>query len=229
MESIRLALLGRSISHSRSENIYRESLKKPLVYKYFDFQKSSEIPSLENIFTDIDGLSITNPYKDHFLNDVIIDDQLKPLKAINCIGKRDENYYGTNTDYFALLDIIGEIQNLNQAIILGNGAMARVLIEILNIKKVSYSQIFRKQNGPLENLDLSNHSGDVIFNTCDRNFVFNGKVKKNVLFYDLNYDFFPHQEFFKNNNYLYIDGFDLLKKQAFYALKFWFSPGFLKT
>ena len=63
----------------------------------------------------------------------------------------------------------------------------------------------------------------IIINACSRNFVFQGNIPKECVFWDLNYIYEPHfyiKEIVKE----YIDGLELLKLQAKHALDFWNLP-----
>ena len=72
--NLRLALIGQSIGHSKSECIYRELLAGSgvnLSYQMLDCATSVDIPSLAELGDRFDGVSITSPYKRFFFDKVI--------------------------------------------------------------------------------------------------------------------------------------------------------------
>ena len=127
---ISLALLGKEISHSKSQELYTELLSQKLIYTKYDIHDFKDIPTLDKIFEKSSGLSITSPYKRHFLSQVHMTEEIKGLNAINCIKRISDNKYeGTNTDYLALKDIFKQlIQKYKtlEFVILGAGSMSNV-------------------------------------------------------------------------------------------------------
>lgn len=219
---IHLGLIGKDISHSKSQKMYEELLGKKINYDLMDYSSSEEIPSLDEIFQKVQGLSITSPYKNHFLNQVKL---AGDFEAINCIRKEGDQYFATNTDALALKEILPKLIaqfSPVEIIVLGDGPMATLTLDILNNDCI---QLSRKQNGALESFDFVQFSKKegkkLILNACSRNFVYSGKIDKNYIFYDYNYDFLPHKNYLETNVFSYIDGIHLLKLQALHALKFW--------
>lgn len=223
---IHLGLLGKNIGHSLSERIYSEKLPE-LSYHLFDIEQEELIPDLPNIFSTVQGLSITSPYKRFFFDSVKLKPEIEKLQAINCIKKQGGDFFGTNTDYLACEKILEELldgHGFQLIILLGSGAMAYLLTQLMIQQGIEFVQYFRKKDGPLEFLDLSKGRKDdqsaLIINSCAREFHFQGKMSSTDLFWDLNYSHLFHQDRFKNSSH-YLDGFGLLKLQAEFALEFW--------
>ena len=105
---ISLSLIGKNISHSKSQNCYEKLLGRKIKYSLIDCPSENDIPSLEDIFRNCQGLSVTSPYKKFFLNKVIVGEEIQNLNAINCIRKNDNVFEGTNSDYFALTAVVVE-------------------------------------------------------------------------------------------------------------------------
>ena len=217
---LKLALIGKDISHSKSQSMYEDLLGVEVGYTLLDYKCSGDIPEVSEVFSNLDGLSITSPYKQHFLNQVNVVSEVEPLKSINCISKVGNIFYGTNTDYFALKEIIADRFMKKNFIILGDGVMARVTIQILNHLGLSYEQFSRKKSGDLNKVSL-NGENLLIINTCSRDFVLNREPSSDAIFWDYNYSFEPHVSYFKSISTSYIDGLELLRLQARYALEFW--------
>jgi len=210
---VKLGLIGKKLAHSKSEQVYRELLDLEFTYDLLEYSNENHIPQAQKLLANYDGLSITSPYKKHFLEQVILDDKIKSLKAINCLYKKDGKIYGANTDYEAIKILIGNYTLKNVAI-LGDGAMSFLCQKILIEKEISFEIFSRKSLGDISNLDLTKYS--LVINCCSRDYSFAGTVSNETTFWDLNYSM-THQASFA----LYEDGLELLKLQAKLALKYW--------
>ena len=231
LKKYKLALVGKNISHSRSEDVYRHLIGQGLErYSRIDCGEAKEIPTLEEIFLTNDGLSITAPYKQHFLGDVYREDGISNLDAINCIRRKNSRFEGTNTDYLALCDLIPDYVerfSITKIVIFGSGAMAKVTRAVLQkMTGLFYEFIDRKSyQGKMSEINFSKDDENnlMIINACGREFEFRGRVFADLLFFDYNYDFRPHADYLSSQCH-YIDGSELLKRQGQYALDFWGIP-----
>jgi shikimate dehydrogenase len=221
---LKLALIGKNIQHSKSPEIYNKLLGK-INYDLLDFNSVNDIPSPEELFLKYDGINITSPYKECFVNMVELIDEAKIFKAINCLRKNSK-IEGCNTDYLAIKNLLlnykQTIQNLN-VLVLGDGVMARVLIFALNELNIKYKQKSRRLTSNFTQLNLSDEITQekwLVINSCSREYIYQNAVPENIIFWDLNYNFSSHQEHFKNKCE-YIDGHNLLMLQAEYAVSFW--------
>ncbi|GAB4012165.1 MAG: hypothetical protein Fur0010_07740 [Bdellovibrio sp.] len=226
---INLALIGKNISHSKSQMMYEKILGKKINYNLLDYKSENEIPPLGVIFNklDLQGLSITYPYKRHFLNQVEVDQEVASLGSINCIRKIGDKYLGTNTDFFAMKDILSKLiteNSFTSILILGNGNMSEVVKKILDQRGWLYQQLTRSQHGDLSGFDIRPFQSDnsLVINCCSRDMFFNGKIKDNSVFLDVNYGISDgHFKGKKPQSLTYIDGLELLELQAIYALNHW--------
>ncbi len=221
---LKLALLGKGISHSKSPSIYHELFDGKVDYQLLDIDSADKIPRLEELFSKIHGLSITAPYKRHFLKKVIMEDDVRKLEAINCIKRSGDVFEATNTDYLAAKEImLRENYTSKEIVILGDGAMAKmfnILLEKLGVKWTQYS---RRQNGDLNHINyehLHNLDNLLIINCCGRGFDFSQPMSKKSIFWDMNYEH-KHNQSFLSNKLTYVDGYELLYLQALAAKKFW--------
>ncbi len=163
---INLALLGKNIDHSKSPIIYKKFFEK-FSYKLLDYQDKVFIPSLKELFDkhNLLGLNITSPYKGHFLDQIDFSSPIvKKLGLINCIKKRGEKFFSENTDYFAVKYFLKKFykKNYKQFILLGNGSMAKITLDILDelshIYDISYFHYYRKKattHTPMKNYNKS--------------------------------------------------------------------------
>lgn len=219
---IRLALIGKNIGHSKSPELYRELLGIDHEYDLIDCHSEKELPSLKSLAKVYAGANITSPYKKNYFSKVSVSEELHEIGAINCLKLSGDVCLGANTDLMAIRSLILKLSNdvkSRSMIILGNGVMARVVIKVLRENNLAYQQFSRASDGNISTLDLRKAKRSVVINTCSRDFVFNGSLSNDTIFWDLNYDFPDHG--YLRNHVTYIDGYDLLKKQAEYAVKFW--------
>lgn len=219
----KLALVGKNIQHSKSQSIYEKLLLKKVEYSLLDYDSDKEIPLAEELLGRFEGISITAPYKKHFLNE--LDSNESPIKIINCLKKVKGKIIGTNTDYLACVEILNSFhkdKNINEYLILGDGAMADVIKNILEEKKLIYDQLSRsKHNLQKENINSLIKNNTLIINTCCREYKYSGIVSSNLYLWDLNYNLDHNAQLFDNQPDRYIDGMGLLELQAKYALSFW--------
>ncbi len=225
---IKLGLLGANISHSRSKEMYESLIGDKVDYKLIDIPLGEDVPDIKNYFGDMGlmGLSITYPYKKYFLEKVTIEnDLIKSLAAINCIEKRGDDFFATNTDYLAALHLLTHnyLGMYSHFILLGSGNMAQVFETAFKKLKVDFVSFNRRKDGDLNKLDYQSiikSKKTLIINTCSRQFEFSPRERIDCGFWDMNYSFEPHQKL-EQNGLVYHEGLDLLLEQAKFALKFW--------
>lgn len=230
---IKLALVGRHISHSLSPKIYRGLLQRPLEYDLLDYSAEADIEHASELLERYQGVSITSPYKEHFLDQVQVDSEVLSLKAINCLYLgSDQRIHGANTDFLAMQELIRRDiveKGVAQVLVLGAGAMARVTCEVLHQLNYPYQQLTRQQNGDLTSIDLNPFATKgpaFIINCCSRDFQFRGRFPSKSVFWDLNYAREKEAQQMKALGLSYHDGLELLEKQAFFALSKWqITPG----
>ncbi len=210
---IKLALIGKNISHSRSPEIYQKLLKKDHRYTLLDYVTEEQIPKAVDLLKEFSGISITSPYKTHFLNQVELSSEVQILGAINCLYKEGDQIFGANTDYDAIKKLLPE-QYTNRVALLGTGAMSKLFQILFGEKKIAFDLYGRKTHGDLNLLDYKSYS--LVINCCSREFDFTGELTTKNLFWDMNYSL-KHSGRIPN----YLDGSELLEFQARYALEYW--------
>jgi shikimate dehydrogenase len=229
----KLALVGKNIQHSKSPEIYRKILGTNIQYDLLDFEKAEDMPLAKDLLAIYDGISITSPYKKHFLPQIKLTNQAELLGAINCLKLSNGVIYGGNTDFLAIqnivIEFINKYNNLN-IIILGDGVMSDVTRHALaKFDTILFKVFSRKTVEQFDRLNLIdtfqlnflNGNQKLVINTCSRDFVFKGLIDRKTIFWDYNYSFsqqLPLVSAFVNQ---YIDGMPMLELQARYALSFW--------
>lgn len=226
---MKLALIGKDISHSKSPDLYREMLTDLTKYDLLDYSTSRDLPELDYLASRYDAVNITTPYKTHFVSEVEIrDDSVKTLGAINTIKFQSSGHKGSNTDLIAVRRILKDYLRVYRRIhliLLGSGVMARLtelVADELNLPLVQYSRL---NGNDMNCLDFSATSSaqTIVINACSRNYVFSGKINSDHVFWDYNYNFLPHQSSLPKMVKSYHDGQTLLRFQAEAAIEFWNS------
>jgi shikimate dehydrogenase len=225
----KFALIGRDISHSKSPEIYRKLISPKIEYDLLDYKESCLIPSARILLDNYDGINITSPYKKHFLEQIDLTPIALQVGAINCLKKSGDKIIGENTDYLAIVDILKELIETNKAldiVILGDGVMSRVVQVALRNLYLSAQVLSRKSTSSFDQLNLNQYfrnqeATPLVINTCAREYVFKGELPKNSFFWDFNYNFPQHSQYFFHKIQKYFDGLDMLERQAFYAVAFW--------
>lgn len=234
---LKLALVGKSIKHSRSPELYRKLISPNIKYDLLDYDGAYEIPSAQELLAEYDGINITSPYKKHFLEQVELTASAKKTGAINCLRKRNGHLEGDNTDYRAIVDILNDFQKSHEkleVILLGDGVMSKVTQIALDELGLPWKIFSRKLTEDFGQLNLELHFTEklvtpLIINTCAREFVFKGKMPSSAIFWDFNYSFEEHSLTLPAKITLYLDGFSMLEKQAQYAVSFWSGTGELTS
>lgn len=219
---LRLALLGKNISHSQSPRMYRELISAPFHYSLLDYEKENDIPPLDFLMTHLDGLNITSPYKQHFLSDVVLTPEAKKCQAINCLKKSHDQFIGHNTDYLAIQDLLGELE-FERVVLLGDGVMGKITLNILSDLKIKCDHFSRRITPLFNELDFKkmfNNERLLIINTCARDYIYKGELAPSAIFWDYNYSS-EKMSFHLSSQCSYLDGLALLQRQAWYAVKFW--------
>jgi len=221
----KFALIGKSIKHSKSEETYKKILKTDFIsYTHLDYDNDSDIPGLDLLFKEFNFISITAPYKESIYSKV---DSLErcsiEYSSVNAIKREGGKIIGTNTDLKAIEEVLKKYQNLGitNIILLGDGAMAKLVINInKKIKSFKIEQLSRSKKN-LDSLDQLLGENKLIINTCSREYKLKLEPKAMTYVWDFNYS----QEYEKNlvgNDFIkYENGLDLLTLQAKYALSFW--------
>ena len=134
---MKLALLGKSLSHSFSKSYFENKFQNKQLpnYSYQNLDVSNLDGLLELIKSEnLDGLNVTKPYKESvipLLNN--LDDTAKVIGAVNCIKviKDHGNFslVGYNTDYYGFGQSIKPfLEPIHQkALILGTGGASKAV------------------------------------------------------------------------------------------------------
>ena len=167
---IRYALLGKSLSHSFSEQYLSEKFFKEGINntEYINL----ELDNLNNLKDKIkelnlSGFNVTIPYKIKIISKLdSISNQAKIINAVNTVKVIKEKLHGFNTDIIGFTKSIAPLLNKRKtALVLGNGGSSKAIqfaLQKLNIswKVVSRNTDFDYHHITKETID----SVDIIIN-----------------------------------------------------------------
>lgn len=228
---MKLALIGKDISHSRSPAIYKKLFDREIHYDLLDFKSESELPDLNALAKTYRGVNITSPYKAHYFNQVIVHDSaVVALGLINTLKFTPSGTFGTNTDLVAVRSILTELKHQFKnphLILLGSGAMAKLTtlvaaelsLELTNLSRRDHPRLSELDVKPFEKTSVQN----IVINACSREFIFKGQQSPSNIFWDFNYNFIPHQNSLPFLVKAYHDGQEMLYLQAEAAKEFWLN------
>ena len=218
----KMALIGKNISHSKSKEVYQSILPQTYIdYDLLDYSSEAELETIKNAIQKYHGVSVTAPYKRAMFNLCEqVDESVRFLEAVNALKVVKGELLGTNTDYLASNELIDQykVREASHVLVLGDGSMSRVIVELLKRKGIEHDVLSRKQ-GNLKGFETGITNGSIVINTCSREYRL-PKIKQKVIVWDLNYGMDEHQTMYDNSNVFYINGYELLISQAKYALQF---------
>jgi len=150
------------LGHSFSKKYFTEKFVREGIqgcqFELYPIESISEFPQLLDRETNLEGLSVTIPYKEQVIPYL---DALEPacaqIGAVNCIRIRDGKKTGFNTDYLgfkhSLQSWLGtEIPN---ALVLGTGGASKAVQQALRDLEIPYRIVSRTQReGQLTYADL---------------------------------------------------------------------------
>ena len=130
---MQLGLIGRSLSHSFSKKYFEEKFKKENVFgsfKNFELNDISEFPGVLKQNPEIQGLSVTVPYKEQIIQYLDeVSPEAKEIGAVNCIHITGGKTIGYNTDIFGFKTSIKPFlePKHNRALIFGTGGSSKAV------------------------------------------------------------------------------------------------------
>jgi shikimate dehydrogenase len=135
-KSLNFGLLGEHLSHSLSPQLHQElyqELQLPASYHLYE-QSKEEVLHLRTFMEkeNLTGLNVTIPYKETILPLLDeVDVHTSAIGAVNTILKKDNRFYGYNTDYLGatyMFTSAGVSLEGASIVILGAGGACKALI-----------------------------------------------------------------------------------------------------
>lgn len=167
---MKLALIGKSLSHSFSKSYFTAKFEREYLnasYDNLEFNTESELVEIwPELSSQYNGFNITIPYKKILLPYLDeLDIHAERIGAINCIVIKAGKSYGYNTDFQGFYKSVFKksFSRNRKALILGNGgASLAVNYAIENLLKMPVDIISRDNSyiswSHIETLDLADYS-----------------------------------------------------------------------
>ena len=232
-ESIKLAVIGNPIDHSKSPNIFQDLFNKENVIGRYDKIELDNIKEFEIIPDYYDGFSITAPFKQNIIP--LLDDlseAAKTINAVNAVYKKGGLWIGDNTDYLGIMTSVKQASRplieIKSCLIIGAGGAARAAIYAMNTLNISCTIINRTARkaeelaeefgaNSIKKTDVNLQNYQLIINTISQPFHFVDylQLTKNHTVLDAIYHNSPFQEARENlSEFQLINGEIWLKEQA---------------
>ena len=148
-------LIGFPLSHSFSKKYFTEKFEKEKLqncrYENFPIQSIGLLQEIIKNTPFLEGLNVTIPFKEAiipFLHDMT--DDVKEIKACNCVKIIRNILYGFNTDTIGFQQtIIKKLQPAHKkALILGTGGAAKAVAYVLRELNIEFVYVSRSTSGP---------------------------------------------------------------------------------
>ncbi len=250
---LKLGILGHPLSHSRSPEMQAAGLRYLGLsgsYNKFEVKQEDFDTELQQIFSSVNGLNVTIPYKEKILNYLNMRDKLvERIGAANTLLISEGMIKGYNTDYQGFTDSLGGINLKNKRIaLLGAGGAARAIIIALEDMEPTevdiYVRNFQKYDGHLPVVSKTNlklHLYDESSDLSQADLVINctpmgqgrladempinsqqmSSLKDTAIVYDLIYSDTSFLRSARSRGLKTIDGSQMLILQGAHSLRIW--------
>lgn len=229
----KFAVIGNPIINSASPLIYNHLFKINNLDAYYTRLLVTDIKNGLETFQllKLDAVNVTMPYKQLVYGWVDYPDEISKITETCNTLIFKERIFGYNTDYKATYDALHKINidSLSDILVIGAGSTAITVVDILSKlnKKVDIVNRTKEHvniicnfydNVQLINEDSIKNNYDLIINTASDLSFFEHYSKLTSAKFLLDFNYIKNQlcKIFPNYQYL-IDGFEILKNQAFYA------------
>ena len=233
-------LIGHPLSHSFSKAYFDNKFKNEdldCFFVNFDIEKLDSIKNIITQYPELQGFTITHPYKKEIFNYLgFIDENAKQIGAVNVV-KIDSNgkLCGFNTDYIGFQGLLEEAisgQKIKKAYVCGTGGASEAVKFVLKSKNINLEVLSRKNDSYQRLKNEGFHDNELIINAtpvgmypkCDEMLDLPYESANNTnVFIDLIYN--PEKTMFmkeaKKHGAKTFNGLKMLKLQAEAAWKIW--------
>lgn len=165
-------LIGHPLSHSFSKAYFNNKFKNEELDCFFinyDIEKLESIKDIISQYPDLQGFTITHPYKKAIFQYLgFVDDNAKEIGAVNVVKiDSDKRLCGFNTDYIGFQGLLDEAikgKSIKKAYICGTGGASEAVKFVLKKKGIGFD-IQSRKNGSYQKLrDEGFHDNELIIN-----------------------------------------------------------------
>lgn len=128
-ETIKLAVLGNPIAHSKSPDLFKTFFYDEEVIGVYEKIELENIGEIEILKKHYDGFNVTAPFKQSmipYLDE--LSEAAQKIGAVNTVYKKNGKWNGDNTDFKGILEAIrsrSDLSKIQKCLILGAGGAAR--------------------------------------------------------------------------------------------------------
>ena len=230
-ETIKLAVLGNPIAHSKSPELFNNFFKENKLKGVYDKIELNHIDEFNELKNYYDGFNVTAPFKQSiipFLDQ--LSEAAQAIKAVNTIYKKEGLWIGDNTDYIGIIESVKQastaIDKIESCLIIGAGGAAQAAayaIKTLNIsgtiinrtksKAEKLAQEFGLTSIDISSIKISNYQ--LLINTTPTLPIKTAQLSKNHIVLDAIYHHSPFADVLNNHpGFQYINGKSWLQAQA---------------
>ncbi|MFC0264490.1 shikimate dehydrogenase family protein [Fontibacter flavus] len=149
----KFGLIGFPLTHSFSKKYFTTKFEKEGIldcqFDLYEIQDISLFPKILKDNPELNGLSVTIPYKEKvipYLHE--LDPACEKIGAVNCIEIKNGRLTGYNTDYLGFKESLekwlkGEKPN---ALVLGTGGASKAVVQALKDLGINYSMVSRNKS-----------------------------------------------------------------------------------
>ena len=139
-------LIGHPLSHSFSKAYFNNKFKNEALdcfFINFDIEKLESIKDILVQYPDLQGFTITHPYKKEIFDYLsFVDDNAKQIGAVNVVKIDSERkLHGFNTDYIGFQGLLEEAtagKNIKKAYVCGTGGASEAVKFVLKKKNIDF-------------------------------------------------------------------------------------------
>ena len=165
-------LIGHPLSHSFSKAYFNNKFKNEALdcfFVNFDVEKLESIKDIIIQYPDLQGFTITHPYKKAIFDYLgYIDENAKEIGAVNVVKiDADKRLCGFNTDYIGFQGLLEEAiagKKIRKAYVCGTGGASEAVKFVLKKKDISFEILSRKNDSYQHLKDEGFHDNELIIN-----------------------------------------------------------------
>jgi shikimate dehydrogenase len=149
----KFGLIGYPLGHSFSKKYFSEKFVREGIqdsqFELYPIESIAEFPQLLDRETNLEGLSVTIPYKEQVISYLdALDPACAQIGAVNCIRIRDGKKTGFNTDYLGFKQSLQSwlAADIPNALVLGTGGASKAVQQALRDLGIPYRIVSRTQS-----------------------------------------------------------------------------------
>lgn len=165
-------LIGHPLSHSFSKAYFNNKFQNEALdcfFINFDIEKLESIKNIIVQYPDLQGFTITHPYKKEIFDYLsFVDENAKEIGAVNVVKiDSDRKLHGFNTDYIGFQGLLEEAiagKDIKKAYICGTGGASEAIRFVLKKKDIDFEILSRKNDSYQRLNDAGFNSNELIIN-----------------------------------------------------------------